>query len=245
MASTGDMNSPDNTVLLSNVKSAEIDRLDTGIFNFVWSGFHDKGIVRTSCTLLGGRRGGGKTSMLLPLLSRFAEQTKKEVGFIAAEQAPEEVKLYADRLQIEGMDRIRIIPAMTGGVSVGDVLHRYDFGAVVLDSLQGLVGDDDEACVTVCGICKEHAMRLKAPMVIVSHVNKEGDYAGFEKIQHAVDTLLMLSFDDESGIRTIDVHKNRFGKAQIFSDFEMTERGLISHIETEGEKDDDGFGDDD
>jgi DNA repair protein RadA/Sms len=232
---------PDNTMLLSDVKSAEIDRLDAGIFNYVWSGFPNVGVVRTSCTLVGGQRGAGKTTMLLQLAALFAKQTKRETGLITAEMAPEEIKLYADRLKVPDTNRIRIIPAMTGTVSVGDVLHRYQFGAVILDSLQGLVGDDSDASMSVCGICKEHAMRMKAPMMIVSHINKEGDYAGLEKIQHAVDTLLMLSVDEDSGLRTIDVHKNRFGKAQIFSDFEMTESGLVTYV---GGDDDDDSGND-
>jgi DNA repair protein RadA/Sms len=232
---------PDNTMLLSDVKSAEIDRLDTGIFNYVWSGFPNVGVVRTSCTLIGGQRGAGKTTMLLQLAGIFAKQTGRETGFITAEMAPEEIKLYAERLKTDMTNRIRIIPAMTGTVSVGDVLHRYQFGAVILDSLQGLVGDDPEASMSVCAICKEHAMRMKAPMMIVSHINKEGDYAGLEKIQHAVDTLLMLSVDEDTGLRTIDVHKNRFGKAQIFSDFDMTENGLVSHV---GDDDDDDSGND-
>jgi DNA repair protein RadA/Sms len=230
---------PDGTVLLSEVKSAELDRLNAGIFNYVWSGFPTVGVVRTSCTLVGGQRGAGKSTMLVQLAALFASQTGRETGFIAAEQALEEVKLYADRLKIGNLNKIRMVPAMTGTVSIGAVLQKYNFGAVILDSLQGLVGDDENACVTVCNICKEHAMRLKAPVMIVSHINKEGDYAGFEKIQHAVDTLLMLSVDEESGIRTIDVHKNRFGKAQIYSEFNMTETGLTAYIGDDDDDDDD------
>jgi DNA repair protein RadA/Sms len=238
------MSGPDGTMLLSDVKSAEIDRINTGIFNYVWSGFHDKGVVRTSSTLVGGQRGAGKTTMLCQLAGMFAEQTGRETGFIAAEQALEEVKLYADRLNVGNMNKIRMVPAMTGTVSIGSVLAKYNFGAVILDSLQGLVGDDESACVSVCNICKEHAMRLQAPVMIVSHINKEGDYAGFEKIQHAVDTLLMLSVDEDTGIRSIDVHKNRFGKAQISSDFDMTPSGLVAHIEGDDDDDDDDSGKD-
>jgi len=225
----------DNTVLLSEVQSAENDRIDAGMFNFVFSGFEDKGIVRTSCTLLGGLRGGGKTTALIQLSSIIAKVTKEESLFVTAEMAMEEIKLFSDRLKIKNTNRIRMVPAMTGGVEIGSVLYNRKFGVCIIDSLQGLVGNDDDASIAVCKICKEHAMRLRAPFIIISHVNKEGDYAGLEKLQHEVDTLLKISVDEETGIRTIDVEKNRFGKAQIWSEFDMTEHGLVPYVEEEND----------
>jgi DNA repair protein RadA/Sms len=229
----------DNTVLLSEVKSAEDERIDTGIFNFVFSGFDDKGIVQTSCTLLGGLRGGGKTTGLLQLASHVAKVTKQESLFISAEMDLGEIRLFADRLKIKNTNRIRMVPAMTGGVEIGSVLYNRKFGICIIDSLQGFVGDDNEAQGAVCKICKDHAMKLKAPFVIISHINKDGDFAGLEKLQHAVDTLLKISVDEESGIRTIDVEKNRFGKAQIFAEYEMTEHGLVPYVDPEDDEDDD------
>ncbi len=234
----------DNTVLLSDVEAAENDRIDAGMFNYVFSGFEDKGIVRTSCTLLGGLRGGGKTTGLIQLASLIAKHTKEESLFITAEMAMEEIKLFADRLKIKNTNRIRMVPAMTGGVEIGSVLYNRKFGVCIIDSLQGLVGNDDDASIAVCKICKEHAMKLKAPFIIISHVNKEGDYAGLEKLQHEVDTLLKISVDEESGIRTIDVEKNRFGKAQIWSEFDMTERGLVPYVDEDDDDDDDNDGND-
>lgn len=240
LTQTGD----DGTILLSEVKSAEEQRINAGIFNYVWSGFPEKGVVRTSVTLVGGLPGAGKTTMLLQILNMFAESTKLETGFIAAEMIPEEIRMYADRLQLKFMNRIRMIPAMTGTVDVGAVLSKYKFGAVVLDSLQGLVGDDDNASISVCTICKQRATELKFPIMIVSHVTKEGDYAGLMKLQHAVDTLMLVSPDEETGIRTVEILKNRFGKAHIHSEFDMTEHGLVLHTEKDDEYDDDDDSDD-
>lgn len=228
----------DGTITLDKVKSASIDMLDAGQYNFCFSG----GIVRTSATLIGGYPGAGKTTMLLDLAGILAKQTGKESLYIAAEQDLGEIKIYADRLNIMNMQRIRMLPAMSGEVeSVPDILKSRKPGAIILDSLQGFVGEDDAKSVELCKIMKNFAVELKAPAIIISHVTKGDDFAGLMTLQHTVDTLMTLNADEVTGIRTLDVIKNRFGRAYINSQYEMNEDGLsiIELEEEEEERDED------
>lgn len=215
----------DGSALLSEITSAEETRFNVGPFNFVWSGKKDRGIVSTSETLLGGIPGAGKTTLVLQLADLFAELTGKETGLISAEMNKEELRLYADRLELKRLNRIRIIPALSGTVEVGDIIRSRPFGLVIVDSLQGLVGEDDEASIGVCKIMKQYASEFKTPVIVISQVNKEGDFAGLMKLQHAVDTLMTIECD-EDGLRIIRVQKNRFGRAFIESTFQMIETGL-------------------
>ena len=210
----------DHSILLKDVKSAEGDRIDVEFLNDVWGG----GLVRTSCTLFGGQPGAGKSTILLQVLDIVCKKTNRESIYIATEEALPEIKLRADRLKIN--TNIRLVPAMSGVADPGQILMRHKPAAIVVDSLQGLIGPNEQMGVELLTNMKKWSVTLEAPSIIVSHVNKDGDYAGLMTYQHAVDVLLVLSPNDD-GTRTLEVQKNRYGRAFIESEFEMTEMGLI------------------
>lgn len=222
----------DESQILSDVKSAEGDRIKTDLCDVVWGG----GIVRTSTTLFGGLPGAGKSTLLLQLLDRVYAATKTEVIYVATEEVLPEIKMRADRLGIEHQRGIRMIPAM-GGVDVAGILVRRKPGMVVVDSLQGLVGEDDNAAIALLNSMKKFSGFLNAPTVIISHVTKGGDYSGLMTYQHAVDTLLLMTPDEDDGLRTLSVRKNRFGRAFIAQYFGMTEKGLIPELAPDDEDD--------
>ena len=99
--------------------------------------------------------------------------------------------------------------------------------AVFVDSIQGLFGANGpiQPMTEFVETLKQYAIELKAPIIVVSHINKEGLFAGAEAIQHAVDCVVALSADD-TGYRTLWTEKNRDGPAQISTVLRMTEEGL-------------------
>ena len=210
----------DESILLSEVKSAEDDRLDIGPYNFIWGG----GLTRSSVTLFGGMPGAGKSTILLQILDTINKTIKRESMYIATEEALPAIKARADRLGVS--PQVRMVPAMSGVADIGAILMYRKPCAIVIDSLQGLIGSDEQMGVQLLSTIKKFSVTLEAPSIVISHVNKAGDYAGLMTFQHAVDTLLVLS-PDEDGIRTLEVQKNRYGRAFIESQFEMTEHGLI------------------
>lgn len=220
----------DESQLLADVKSAEGDRIKTGLWDVVWGG----GIVRTSTTLFGGLPGAGKSTLLLQLLDSVYSITQTEGIYIATEEVLPEIKMRADRLGIRNQRGIRMIPAM-GGVDVASILVRRKPGIVVVDSLQGLVGEDDNQAIALLNSLKKFSGFLNAPSIIISHVTKAGDYSGLMTYQHAVDTLLLMTPDEEDGVRTLSVRKNRYGRAFISQYFSMTEKGLIPELDPPSE----------
>ena len=214
----------DGTVTLDKVVSAERDRLITGPWDYCWGG----GIVRTSVTMLGGLPGAGKSTLLLQLAMCFCEaEPERECMYIATEEAEEEIKLRADRLEIIHQPRIRIVPAMSGMANVGESLMVHRPGFIILDSLQGMAGEDHATILELLKVLKKVSKTLKAPSIVISHVNKAGDYAGLMTYQHAVDVLLTLAPDEDDGQRELFVRKNRFGRAFINLYFDMTDTGLV------------------
>jgi len=213
----------DGTMTLDNVRSSEVDRIHVGEYDYCFGG----GVVKTSVTIIGGTPGAGKSTMLLTLANRFAVETQKETLYIGAEQAVDEIKMLADRLKLSHAKLIRVLPAMSGVSDLPGILQRRKPGAIILDSLQGLVGEDDASSVYMCKLLKQYAVQLLAPAIIICHVTKSNDIAGLMTLQHAVDSLMTLFPDQDSGLRSLQVLKNRFGPAYINTFFDMTAAGLV------------------
>jgi DNA repair protein RadA/Sms len=219
------------------------------------------GIVQTSTTLIAGLPGAGKTTLLLQALSNYALTLANddEVLHIAAEQALPEIRLTADRLALDAMfqnlkrngdSRIQMVPALGGTANIGNILKRRKPRLVVLDSLQGLCGKDDSAQMEVCDIVKKYAVDIKAPIIIVCQVTKEGDMAGVMTLQHHVDTTMTIAPDpdlivEEEAVRVQDIMKNRFGRAFIQQEYVMTARGLKVYIPPEEPEEDEEDEDED
>lgn len=232
----------DNSIALCDVVSAEHDRVQTGPWDLCFGGEEDNyGIVRTSATLLGGSPGAGKSTLVL----QIANQADGEVIYLAAEEALPEIKARADRLNIKNQRNIRMVSAMAGNVSLTAVIEGRPNKPkmVIIDSLNGLVGEDDALQLEVCKLSKQYATRYSCPFLIISHVTKSDAIAGRLSLQHAVDTTLTffpdpsLVEDGEEPIRVLEVMKNRFGKAGTKCYFDMTEHGLVYIDPSEREED--------
>jgi DNA repair protein RadA/Sms len=224
----------DDTVLLSDAKLAEVERIETGLVDYCFGG----GIVRTSVALLGGDPGAGKTTLCLQLSDLFAEKYKKETLYIANEQDPAEIKTTGGRLKLKNMSLIRIVKAM-GGVSadIGAYLLRYNPCFIVLDSVTKWSGEDMNIAVTICQRLKDYTVRLNAPTVVVNQVTKGGEHAGKNQMQHAVDTTMLFEVwgENPDDPRRLHVRKNRFGPAPVSQFFEMTGHGLFEISAEEAE----------
>jgi DNA repair protein RadA/Sms len=237
---------PDGTITLDKVQAEDAARILTGPWDYCWGG----GIVQTSTTLIGGSPGAGKTTLLLDIANRVAatlplltyEKGEGQALYIAAEQSAPEIQLTAERLDLKHKKNIRMVPAMGGYANLGEILYRRKPKLAVLDSLQGLTGDDNAAQIGVLEILKKVAVELKCPIIIINQVTKDGELAGLNTLQHHVDTTLTFFPDDievidpdidangvpqsETKARILEVRKNRFGRAWINQAFAMTSKGL-------------------
>jgi len=230
----------DGSVLLSDVKSAEMDRIDVGFMNMIFGGpvldpedenclEYGPGLVTDSVYLIGGMPGAGKSTLALQLLDHIASCIpEKECLYIGTEESLPQIRSRADRLKIKNQNRIRMVSGMTGGIDIGSVLMHRKPSVTVIDSLQGLVGEDDNASVEICKSAKQYAMTLKSPIIITQHVTKGLEIAGVQTIQHEVDgVMLFLPNENNEDIRELEVNpKNRFGRAYIKMYFEMGANGL-------------------
>ena len=85
-------------------------------------------------------------------------------------------------------------------------------------------------CVTQVRECSNMLMRtsksLSIPVIMVGHVNKDGNIAGPKVLEHIVDAVLYFEGERNLSFRILRAVKNRFGSTNEIGVFEMLDVGL-------------------
>ncbi|MBQ6021490.1 MAG: DNA repair protein RadA [Clostridia bacterium] len=197
--------------------SSELDRVLGG------------GLVKGSIVLLSGDPGIGKSTILLQ-----ASQTLGKVNrvlYVSGEESPHQIKLRAARLQVNTENLF--ILCNTDAENVAEYIRAEKPGVVIIDSIQTMA---IEAMHSLPGSiaqvreCANLFMRLSKalniPIILVGHVNKDGNIAGPKVLEHIVDTVLYFEGEKNLSYRILRAEKNRFGSTNEIGVFEMKESGL-------------------
>ncbi len=201
------------------------------------------GIVPGSLTLVGGPPGAGKSTLMLQIAARLAQQG--DVIYVCGEESGAQVKLRAERVlpsidaaragrgrADEGTSALSVCPE-TNLRAVLDALERRTPLAVVVDSIQTVWLPESEAyagSATQIRDCTQALMdfskRTGCATFIVGHVTKEGAIAGPRLLEHLVDTVLYFEGDSHGEHRILRAYKNRFGSVDEICVFRMHDTGL-------------------
>ena len=196
------------------------------------------GLVRGSVTLLGGEPGIGKSTLLLQLCAG-ATAAGQRVLYLTGEESAQQVQARATRLDAMS-DRLLIgcdtrLPAVLAAIEA----IRPDL--VFVDSVQTLEDPDVSSAagsVTQLRRCVhqlvQYAKATDCTMVLVGHVNKDGDLAGPRVLEHLVDTVLSLDGDRHHAVRLLRAVKHRFGPTGELGVFEMLGSGLTAVADPSG-----------
>ncbi|MCD7709440.1 MAG: DNA repair protein RadA [Clostridiales bacterium] len=215
-------------VPLSQIEVTDEERVTTGMpeLDRVLGG----GIVRGSLVLVGGDPGIGKSTLLLQVCRKVA-QDGLSVLYVSGEESPQQIKMRADRIgEFSGSMELY---CETDIERIRNVVEQRKPQIAVIDSIQtmyspsiasspGSVSQVREAAGTFMQVAKT----LGVSIFIVGHVTKEGTVAGPRVFEHMVDTVLYFEGDRHDSYRVLRSVKNRFGSTDEIGVFEMHEEGL-------------------
>ncbi len=227
--SVGGNNEKAEPVLLNEVKSAELDRLDTGIseLNRVLGG----GLVKGSLVLISGEPGIGKSTMILQGASNIAKNYGK-VLYVSGEESETQIKMRADRICKLTNEELYIL-SETNMENIIEKIVDIKPAFVIIDSIQTMYTVEIDSApgsvsqVRTCGnLLMKVGKSLGVPVFIVAHVNKTGELAGPKTVEHMVDCVLNFYGERNHDLRILRAFKNRFGTTSELGAFEMTEDGL-------------------
>lgn len=189
------------------------------------------GLVNGTTILLSGEPGIGKSTLLLQLCDEIAKQNMISY-YISGEESIEQVRVRANRMQVKSDIKVITTTSLFSVLSLLESIKPP--GIVVIDSIQTLNSENVDstpgsvAQVKACTLeLVNRAKALGICMIIVGHINKEGQIAGPKLLEHMVDVVLSFESDNTSQYRIIRGIKNRYGATNEIGIFEMSNSGLI------------------
>lgn len=215
-------------VALSQVNTDEQKRFQTGMkeLDRVLGG----GIVPGSLVLVGGDPGIGKSTLLLQVCQKLAEE--RQVLYISGEESLSQIKLRANRMG-DFSDNMKLFCETNLG-TIRDVIEKKQPEFVVIDSIQTMYSEEVASAPGSVSQVREStnvfmqlAKGLGITIFIVGHVTKEGTVAGPRVLEHMVDTVLYFEGDRHASYRILRGVKNRFGSTNEIGVFEMRQNGLV------------------
>ncbi|HJM93475.1 MAG: DNA repair protein RadA [Alphaproteobacteria bacterium] len=190
------------------------------------------GLVPGSAILIGGDPGIGKSTILLQVVARLAQQGVT-CAYISGEEAPAQVRMRARRLGLEGAPL-----DLAAATSVRDIVATMDGPdsprVVVIDSIQTMYVDSIESAPGTVSQVRTSAQELIRAakrtdicLLLVGHVTKDGQIAGPRVLEHMVDSVLYFEGERGHQFRILRAVKNRYGPTDEIGVFEMSDAGLM------------------
>jgi len=189
------------------------------------------GLVPGSVVLIAGEPGVGKSTLLLQASAMIAKD-KRPTCYISGEESVNQVKLRAERLNIDGEGLFFLSEADMAIIM--EHLDEISPKLVVIDSIQTMYLEDISGMPGSISQVRECASRImrwakenNVPVLLTGHVTKDGSIAGPGTLEHIVDVVLYFEGEPFSSYRMLRGIKNRFGSTNEVGLFEMGNSGLV------------------
>ena len=218
-----------------SIKPTHLNEIANNQITRILSGFSEVdrvlggGFVKGSLILLGGEPGIGKSTLVLQLCDKI--QGEGKVLYVSGEESAEQIKIRAERLQINNDDIMFLGETDIENISCN--IENINPKLVIIDSIQTMFAEDissapgsvsqvREITARIMRICKQKAITT----IIIGHVTKDGNIAGPRVLEHMVDTVLYLEGERYFSYRILRGVKNRFGSTSEIGMFEMENIGM-------------------
>ena len=185
------------------------------------------GLVKGSVTLLGGEPGIGKSTLLLQIALNIAQK----VLYVSGEESKSQIKMRAERLSAKTSNCL--ILTETNTQQIFKNIEDINPEVLVIDSIQTLHTNTIEASPGSISQIRETAAELikfaketATPVLLIGHINKDGNIAGPKILEHMVDVVLQFEGDRNHTYRIVRSQKNRFGTTSELGIYEMLSSGL-------------------
>ncbi|MEQ6124528.1 DNA repair protein RadA [Pseudotenacibaculum sp. MALMAid0570] len=185
------------------------------------------GFVKGSVNLLGGEPGIGKSTLSL----QIALAIDQKVLYVSGEESQSQIKMRAERLH--GKSSECLVLTETNTQNIFKHIEEIEPEILVIDSIQTLHTNSIEASPGSISQIRETAAELikyaketSTPVLLIGHINKEGQIAGPKILEHMVDVVLQFEGDRNHTYRILRSQKNRFGSTAELGIYEMLSDGL-------------------
>ena len=216
---------------LAKVQVSEVSRTSTA--NAELDRVLGGGIVPGALILIGGEPGIGKSTLVLQMALSLPN---RKVLYVSGEESTQQIKLRADRLTAKVGSATADNCMVVSDTSIDRLQSHIDLAQpdlIVIDSIQTMETervDSFQGSISQIKECTSMLMHLAKssglPIILIGHINKDGQIAGPKILEHMVDVVLQFEGDRNHMYRILRSIKNRFGSTNEIGIFEMLGDGL-------------------
>ncbi|RFA12423.1 DNA repair protein RadA [Subtercola boreus] len=188
------------------------------------------GLVPGVAILLSGEPGVGKSTLLLEVAARAAQEHLR-VLYVSAEESVGQIKMRAERTR--SLSPTLMLAAETDLATILGQIDAVMPHLVIVDSVQTVSSSQIEGAAggptqvrAVASALIRVAKERSLPVLLVGHVTKDGSIAGPRVLEHLVDVVCQFEGDRQTSLRFVRTLKNRFGPTDEVGCFEMTGEGI-------------------
>jgi len=193
------------------------------------------GIVPGVVILLAGEPGVGKSTLLLDVAAKAAEEAKKNgkppVLYVTGEESASQVRSRAER--IGALHEHLYLTAEADLAKILGHIGESKPSLLIVDSVQTVVDPKVEGAAggvaqvrSVTATLVNTAKASDLPVMLVGHVTKDGSIAGPRVLEHLVDVVCQFEGDRHSRLRLVRAVKNRYGATDEVGCFELVDSGI-------------------
>jgi DNA repair protein RadA/Sms len=223
--------------------------LKTG-WEYIDALFTGEGIRPSTCCMVTGLPGGGKTTISLQLANSLAEQGHV-VLYNSCEESGAQIKMKLEKMEFNALlesdnayfssfydisdiigfaDKVRkkhTLAAGKGFFLFVDSLQTIERASKGAGRPAGPAQQQCDAMWDIAAWCKDNM----TVAMIIGQVTKDGTFAGKQEVKHAVDCHLHLAMDTDKKSETYrqrvaEMQKNRFGTSGLFFPYEISSKGI-------------------
>ena len=187
------------------------------------------GLVAGAVILLAGEPGVGKSTLLLEVAARTAEQGP--VLYVTGEESASQVRMRAQR--VGALHDDLMLAAETDLAAVLTHIEQVNPRLIIVDSIQTVAAAEVDGAPggvaqvrEVAGVLIRAAKQRGITTILVGHVTKDGSVAGPRTLEHLVDVVLNVEGDRHARLRLVRAQKNRFGPADEVGCFDLGDEGI-------------------
>jgi predicted ATP-dependent serine protease len=237
---------------LSRVKLVKYRRVLTGIegFDRVVGDEEQPGLREDLAIMLSGARGSGKSTLLLQACANVSAAGHAAAYGLGEGESPERLRATAARVGISpaalrGIHFLDLSDVPEGISKIDyflELAHARDARLSIVDSVQGFCrrAHNLDELARVVKTAMRHSGKHRNPIVLVGHLNAEGQTAGGQNVQHMGDGVFRLQRFGEGRDRYVRFDcdgKNRGGWETEWCFFKLSRRGIEEYDPDDSELD--------